>query len=113
MLWAVHVFVCAHALCMCWTWGRDFESRMGVGVPERESRTGLYRTCLARVGGAGWGRQEPFQVSEGELEYMLPVYVCVSVSRLDVEGVLHTSLLPEEGNYRRWKGAWLRFLAPF
>lgn len=55
----------AGTLRAAWGWGA------------RESRTGLYRTCLARVGGAGWGRQEPFQVSEGEPEC---VRMCVSVS---------------------------------
>jgi hypothetical protein len=58
-------------------WARDSESCMG-GRGARESGTGLYRTCLARVGGAGWGRQEPFQVSEGELECVC-AHTCVCV----------------------------------
>lgn len=65
--WGVCVSVYAHVCACVWcaggagtleSWGRDRGAR--------ESRAGLYRTCPAGVGGAGWGRQEPFQVSEGE-----------------------------------------------
>lgn len=82
-----------------WCWGA------------RESRTGLYRTCLARVGGAGWGRQEPFQVSEGELEYVR-MYLCVSVSVSGFGGYPPYYLPDIEGNYRRWGGVGLCSLPP-
>lgn len=72
-------------VCLCPVcWGQGLSESCSGGGGARESRAGLYRTCPAKVGGAGWGRQEPFQVSEGEYA---SGYACVCVEVcLNLEG---------------------------
>lgn len=87
--------VCVQHACtcvQCYVGSRALSGGVGWGC-WRESGAGLYRTCLARAGGAGWGSQEPFQVSRGNMSVGCTcVYLCSSVL-VDLEGTCASPLL--------------------